>query len=179
VADLALFAAILTALIGGAWLFTRIRGIKAHHTETFPLDADEKLLFEDVAADFYVVPVLGQALVMSFARMGRAHVLVTNHRIIVGQKVLLGRKHMVTDVILLTLVAGAKEDLNKMTGGQFTLGYRLRLGAPDKITVAVDGKKPYLRITLSDVASSANVEHCRLYTEKAAEAHAKILPLAG
>ena len=175
--DIALFAAFLLALIAGAWLFTRLKGIQAQYTETFALGPEEKTLLEDLAADFYAVPALGQAAFMSFARMGRAHVLLTNRRIIIGQKVLFGKKHMVTDVIHWAPNPGVRDEFDKMSGGLFTRGYTSRLGAPDKTSVEMDGKKPYLRIILSDVASSANVDHCRLYTESAAEARAKIVSL--
>ena len=176
--DIALFAAFLLALIAGAWLFTRLKGIQAQYTETFALGPEEKTLPEDLAADFYVVPALGLAAFMSFARMGRAHVLLTNRRMIIGQKVLFGKKHMVTDVIHWAPNPDVRDELDKMTGGLFTRGYTSRLSAPDKTSVEMDGKKPYLRIILSDVASSANVDHCRLYTERAAEARAKIASLA-
>ena len=176
--DIALFAAFLLALIGGAWLFTRLRGVQAQYTETFALGADEKTLLEDLAADFHTVPALGQAAVMSFARMGRAHVLLTNRRVIIGQKVLFGKKHMITDVIHWAPKPHVRDEFDKMTGGLFTRGYTSRLSAPDKISVEMDGKKPYLRIILSDVASSSNVDHCRLYTEGAAEARARIASLA-
>jgi len=176
--DIALFAAFLLALIGGAWLFARLKGIQARYTETFALGVHEKALLEDLAADFYTVPAVGQAAVMSFARMGRAHVLLTNRRMIIGQKVLFGKKHMVTDVIHWAPNPDVRDELDKMTGGLFTRGYASRLSAPDKASVEMDGEKSYLRIILSDVASSANVDHCRLYTERAAEAQAKIASLA-
>lgn len=166
---LLIFVGVLAAIVAVAMVVNRARGAKAHYLDAWQPEPGERPRFEDPAADFYAVPRLGQAKVMSFARMHRTHAVLTDTRLVIGKKALMSKRYMITHVIHLDRGEAAATELAQLTGGQFTKGFITYCARPDRMSVVADGEKAYLRIVPEPTASAATIEHCRLYTDHAAE----------
>ena len=168
-AALLIFVGALVVIVGGAIVVNRVRGVRAHYIEDWSPEPGEERLLDDPRADFYVVPRLGQAKVMTFARLRRTHAVLTDTRLVIAQKAAMSRRHMITHMLLLHGDGGAEAaELARMTGGQFTKGYIVMSARQEHMTVEADGEKRYLRIVPEPTASATNVEHCRLYSDMAA-----------
>lgn len=184
VAVIALLAFIgaLAAIVVGAVVVNRVRGVRAQYLDAWTPDPGEERLLEDPGADFSLIPRLGQARVMTFARRRRTHAVLTATRLVIAQRALMSRRYMITHVLLLHAGSGdagaeaeaEAAELEHRTGGQFTRGYVVMSTSPDRITVEADGAKAYLRIVPEPTASATNVEHCRLYSDMAALFHARL-----
>ena len=160
-----IFLIVVPTFILGAIIFNKIKGVKAHYLDVFAADSGEEVLHREAGADFHMVTKLGRAQVMSFARLRRAELVVTNRRIVVGQKVLFGKRYMITHVIWLDSGATIQSELDKMTGGQYSLGYVNYLAKRAAVTSEIDGKKPYVKFIPDATASATNIEHLRLYVD--------------
>lgn len=160
------FAGALVAIAVLAIVVNRVRGGRAHYLDAWAPEAGERVLLEDRAADFYVVPRLGQARKMSFARLHRTHAVLTDTRIVIATRALLSRRYMITHMVHL---GGdpAPAELGRMSGGLYSTGYAVVSARPSEMTLE-DGAKPYLRIVPEQTASGAMIEHCRLYSDDAA-----------
>lgn len=156
--------------IGGIFLVAivvnKIKGVKAQYIDAWQRDIDEQIRFEDKAADFHPVTILGRAGIMSFARLKRTHAIVTTKRIVIAQKVFLGKRYMITHMLYLNKDVAPADELSKLSGGLYSKGYQVWLTPPDKFTVETDGKKPYLKIIPDNSSSATNIEHCRLYSDE-------------
>lgn len=162
-----IFLAALAGIVIVAVVVNKIKGAKALYIETGTLVAGEALRFEDKDADFYTVTVLGQAKLMTFGRLARAHALITNQRIIIGQKTLFGGKYMITNMFYYDAASAPAGVLDELMGGQLSLGYLVRLIDRTNSSQEIDGEKRYVKIIPQATASATNVAHCRLYTEHA------------
>jgi hypothetical protein len=163
--SLLIFFGIIIGFVLGAMLINKIKGVKAHYLDAFHPEAGEAEKLRETGTDFYVVSVLGQARVMSFARLRRGEVLVTNKRIVVGQKVLLGKRYMITHEILLDTAGDEGSQLDKLTGGLYAKGYVSYLAQRQNVSSELDGKKPYLKFIPDSTGSATNIEHLRLYVD--------------
>lgn len=163
------FVGALAAIVLFAVVVTRVRGGRAHYLEDWSPDPGERVLVEDRRADFYVVPRLGQAKVMSFARMHRSRAVLTDRRLVVATRALLSRRYMITHMIFLDGAADPPAELGRLSGGLYSVGYQVMSAGPARMTVEEDGAKTYLRIVPEPTASGTNVEHCRLYSDQAAD----------
>jgi hypothetical protein len=144
----------------------RIRGARAHYLETWAPEGGERILAEDRAADFAVVGRLGQAKVMTFARLRRTHAVITTSRIVIAVRALASKRHMITHVILLHGDdPPSDDDLRRVDGGLTTAGYITIAARPSGMTAEQDGARRYLRIVPEPTASAAMIEHCRLYCD--------------
>ncbi|NCS94440.1 MAG: hypothetical protein GW761_11625 [Leptospira sp.] len=156
-----------------AILINKIRGIKASYIDSLELSEDEPIIWQDVLADFHIVTKMGQAMFMSFSRMRRAKIIITDQRIIVGQKVFLGKKYLITHMLYFSADPKMKKDLDSrteealdsITAGQYSLGYLVYLVDKNQFSAEMDGKKCYLKIIPVSTKSSTNLEHCRLYSD--------------
>ncbi|MCE9598887.1 MAG: hypothetical protein K8S54_13050 [Spirochaetia bacterium] len=90
-----IFAVCLLLIVIIAKVVNSVTGTKAHYIEDFVPESGESVRWRDDKADSYLVPVFGRALVNSYARMKRFTVILTNRRIIVGQKALFVSKRMI------------------------------------------------------------------------------------
>ncbi len=86
-----IFLGMLAALVALAFGVSRITGARSRYIEDWKPDEGEHLRFEDRQADIYVVPKLGQARFTTYARLRRGFVLVTNRRIVAGQRALFSK----------------------------------------------------------------------------------------
>jgi hypothetical protein len=161
------FIGALVAIVGVAVVVNRTRGVRAQYLDAWTPAPSEDRLLDDPAADFYVVPRLGRAKVMTFARRRRTHAVLTDTRIVIASRALPSKRHMITHMLLLTAGDADGAELDRLTGGQFTKGYVVMAARPERMTVEADGSKAYLRIVPEPTASSTNVDHCRLYSDMA------------
>lgn len=161
------FVGVLVAIVVVGFVVSRVRGGRAHYLDAWSPEAGERTLVDDPAADFYVVPRMGQARKMSFARMHRTHAVLTDRRLIVAVKVLFGRRHMITHMVLLQAADAPPGTADRLSGGLLDTGYIVLVASPAGMRTERDGDKPYLRIDPDSTASSATIEHCRLYSDLA------------
>ena len=161
------FAGALAAIVVLGFVVSRVRGGRAHYLDGWSPAPGERTLIEDRAADFYVVPRLGQARRMSFARLHRTHVVMTDVRMIIATRALLSKRYMITHMVHL-VGDDAPAELGQLSGGLYSTGYTVVSARPSDMTVEDDGGKPYLRIVPEQTASGAMIEHCRLYSDDAA-----------
>ncbi len=160
-----IFLIAIAAFILGAMLINKIKGVKAQYLDAFTPESGEQIVHREAGADFHMVTKLGRAQVMSFARLRRAELILTNRRIVVGQKVLFGKRYMITHVLWLDSGSTVQSELDKMTGGQYSLGYVNYLAKRSAVTSELDGKKPYVKFIPDATASATNIEHLRIYVD--------------
>lgn len=172
----ALYAvAAFVAVVAVGAVVSRRRGARVHYLDAWTPAEGEQRLLEDPAADVYVVPRLGQAKVMSFARRGRTRAVVTDRALIVGMKAAFSKRHIITHVVHLSRDGMPDADLGKLSGGLYSTGYISLSAQPAGITTSIDGSKPYVRIAPDPTASGANIEHLRLYTDDAERMRAALV----
>ena len=162
------FVGALVAIVVIAVVVNRVRGARAHYLDAWTEGPGERRLIEDRAADFAVVSRMGQAKVMSFPRLRRTHAVMTTARIVVATRALASRRYMITHVVHLGGDEDPPAELGKLDGGLTTTGYVVIAARPSDLTLERDGDKQYLRIVPEPTTSSANIEHCRLYSDDAA-----------
>ncbi len=109
---------------------------------------------------------MGQAALMSFSRLKRTHAILTNKRLIIGQRVFFGVRHMITHMLYLDGNAAPADELNKLSAGLYSKGYQVWLTPRENFSAAMDSKKPYLKIIPDKTESTINIEHCRLYSDQ-------------
>jgi hypothetical protein len=161
------FVGALVAIVLTGIVVSRVRGARAHYLDAWTPGPGERRLLEDAGADFYVVPRLGQAKVMSFARRHRTHAVLTDTRLVIATRALMSRRYMITHMVHLDRDADPPTELGRLSGGLYTTGYIVKSARPSDMTVEDAGGRPYLRIVPEPTASGTNVEHCRLYSENA------------
>jgi hypothetical protein len=151
------------ALIG--WIVSKVTGSRAYFIEDWAFAEGETVLWRDDQADSYLIPKQGQAVVMSFARMRRGAVVVTNQRILIGALPLSGKKHMVQSVLYPTKAPGS----DRLGGGLLSVGYQTLVFDPGSLDVHEKDAKPYVDLTpASGETSSTNLQTIRIFTDDAA-----------
>ena len=162
------FVGVLVAIALVAIVVNRRRGVRAHYLDAWAPGPGERRLLEDPLADFYVVARMGQAKVMSFARLRRTHAVLTNTRIVIATRALLSKRYMITHMVHLGGDDAPPPELDQLSGGLYTTGYSVVAARPSDMTVEDDGGRPYVRIIPESTASGAMIDHCRLYSDDAA-----------
>jgi hypothetical protein len=66
-----LFVAALAAIVLVGWIVSKAKGSKAYFIESWQFDDGETVLWRDDDADVAIIPKLGQAAVMTPARLHR------------------------------------------------------------------------------------------------------------
>jgi len=161
-----LFIGALVAIVLCAMIVNRLTGTKALYLETLQLESGEREIWRDARADFAVVPRLGQAVSMSFARMRRHTVLWTDRRIIVSQKPLFSSKHMITHQIHFTVAADsdAPAAAREVFGGFYGRGFET-IEAEDKSFGQVN-RKDCVRIKPTPASGAKlNLEEMLIFTD--------------
>jgi hypothetical protein len=164
-----LFVAALCAIVLVGWIISKATGSKAFFIEGWRYDEGETILWRDDAADVLVIPKLGQAKVMTPARLHRWPVVVTSSRVIIGNKTLTG-KGMVKYVLYPN--AAPDEQSSHLDGGLLTRGYSTVVIQPDAGLdhLVGDTKHPYVTLTpVEGERSSTNLSEFRIYTDRGAE----------
>jgi hypothetical protein len=163
-----IFVGFLAALVLVAFVVSRITGARPHFLEDWKPEPGESILFEDREADTYLVPALGQARFVSYARPRRGFVLVTSRRILAGTRPLFSKRLMIQHVIYVGEAPGP--EAGSLGGGLLTKGYQTLVVERDAIQRLVQDVKPYVLLTpASAAASSFNLQAIRIYTDAAAD----------
>ena len=135
------FVAVLVVIVAIGVAINRLRGGRAHYLDAWTPAAGERTLWEDREADFHVVPRLGQARRMSFARMRRTHAVLTDVRIIVATRALLSRRYMITHMIHLAGRDDGPPELAMLSGGLYSTGYIVLSARPAPMTLEDGGAR--------------------------------------
>jgi hypothetical protein len=158
------FVACLAGIVLFGFVISKLNGTKSQYLETFPLEASERVLWEDLAADSYLL-LSARALRVSYRRWNRNAVRVTNTRIISGSKGLFGPKHVILHV-LYPSDRRYPEEANTLTGGFFKFGYKvLVFERASAQPLSKDGKAFFELILSPSVGSSANAASFRIYSD--------------
>ena len=161
------FLAALAAIVFIAVIVSSLTGARSQYIEDWKPDAGERILYEDREADIYPVGKLGEATFTTYGRWRRGFVIVTNRRIIAGQRILFGRKSVIQQMLYPEAVRAPGSE--KIGGGLLTRGYQTLLLEPGGIERRTDGKKPFVLLTPSPAAASSfNLAALRIYTDRAA-----------
>jgi hypothetical protein len=162
---LLLFVAACGAIVIIGWIVSKAKGSKAYFIESWQFDDGETILWRDDGADVVVIPKLGQAVSMTPARLHRWPVVVTNSRVIIGNKTLTG-KAMVKYVLYPTFAPDGQS--KHLDGGLLSRGYSTVVIEPEvkRDHLGDDVRHPYISLTPMDgERSSTNVSHIRIYTD--------------
>ena len=160
-----LFVAACGAIAIVGWIVSKAKGSHAFFIESWQFDDGETILWRDDAADVVVIPKLGQAVSMTPARLHRWPVVVTNSRVIIGNKTLTG-KAMVKYVLYPTVAPDGES--KHLDGGLLSRGYSTVVIEPEveRDHLADDVRHPYVSLTPVDgERSSTNISHIRIYTD--------------
>jgi len=158
-----IFIGFLVALVAFAVVRAKASGVSGLLLEDWKPDEGETIVFEDRAVRLLLTPHMGEG---SDLRPG-AFIVVTNKRMLAGQRPLFGRGSMVGFMIYVGRAPGT--DADGVTGGLFQRGYKTLVVEP-VVERVVDGKKPYVELTPSpSAASSFNLKAFRIYTGRARE----------
>jgi hypothetical protein len=163
VTSIIIFLGVLAAIALGGWIVSKITGSRAWFIETWPYDAGETIVWREDRADVVTVPKFGQAVSMRPIRAHRWSAVVTNRRVLLGNKTFTG-KQMVKYVLW---PGPAPDDHSKRAdGGLFTVGYSTVVIAPGGLTV----HDAYVALTpLASEPSSVNLSEIRIYTDSASD----------
>jgi hypothetical protein len=164
------FLAALVGLVLFAVVVNRLTGTKATYIEDFQLAPGERELWRDARADFARRPRLGQAVVMSYPRLRRHTVLWTNRRVVISQRVLLGKKHMLTHQIVFEPAASAdaSKAASQFAGGFYGRGFETITALGHSFTQVND--KACVRITPTETSASAlNLAEAYLFSDRLTE----------
>jgi hypothetical protein len=158
------FIAVCSTIVLMAWIVSKITGAHAWYIESWTFNDGEIVVWRDDAADVGLIPKLGQAVVMRPMRYHRWPVVVTNQRIIIGNKTFRGRQ-----MVKYVLYAGASpDDQSKRAGGLFLRGYSTLVIEPGVMHLHLDDawQPPYVAlIPRAAEASSVNLAEIRIYTD--------------
>jgi hypothetical protein len=159
-----LFAAACGAIVIGGWIVSKVKGSHAFYIESWDFADGETILWRDDAADVVIIPKLGQAVSMTPARLHRWPVVVTNSRVIVGNKSLTG-KAMVQYVLYPTFAPDGES--KHLDGGLISRGYSTVVIEPEiERQHLEDARHPYLAlIPVGSERSSTNISRIRIYTD--------------
>jgi len=157
-----LFVAACAAIVAGGWIVSKFTGSRAYFIETWAYDAGETIVWRDDKADVAIIPKMGQAVFMTPLRAHRWPVVVTNRRILIGNKTFSGK-----GMVKYVLYSGtAPDDQSKRAdGGLLTRGYSTLVIEPGVMEVGPE-LPSYVALTPVDLEpSSVNLSEIRIYSD--------------
>ncbi len=158
------FLAACAGIVLVAWIVGKVNGSRAWMLEDWKFSDGETIIWRDDAADVGMIPIAGQAAVMRPVRVHRWCVVVTDRRIIMGNKTLRSGKHVVKYVLYPGAAPGA--DSKRLDGGLFKTGFETLVIQPDFMEAHLDEKHPYVELKPApDERSSVNLAEVRIYTD--------------
>ena len=161
-----IFVAACVGIVALGWIVSKVTGSKATFLDTWAFEPGESVLWRDDRADLVIVPRLGGAVSMRPIRLHRWAVVVTNRRVLLGNRTFGGRR-MVRYV--LEVGAATEADTQRLDGGLLTRGYTA-LAIAANVAPHLDARPPYVALApLPGVPSSANLAELRLYTDRGAD----------
>lgn len=159
-----IFLAVCAGIVLVAWIVTKVNGSHAWMLEDWKFNDGETTIWRDDSADVGMIPKAVKAAVTRPPRVHRWSVVVTNQRIITGNKTLRSGKHMVKYVLYPGAAPGG--DSKRLDGRLFTTGYETLVIQPDVMMPHVDQKHPYIELRPApDETSSVNLSEVRIYTD--------------
>jgi hypothetical protein len=162
--SLLIFLAVCAGIVLVAWIVTKVNGAHAWMLEDWDFNDGETVLWRDDSADVGMIPRAVQAVVTRPVRVHRWCVVVTNQRIIMGNKTLRSGKHMVKYVLYPGAAPGG--DSKRLDGGLFKTGYETLVIQPGVEMPNQDQRQPYVALQPApDETSSVNLAEVRIYTD--------------
>ena len=162
-----IFLGCLAGIVVFGFLYSKLSGAQVHYLEDWKPEEGERVLFEDRRAYTFLLDDADTPALMILPRPKRGFVLVTDRRILAGQKPLFSRRFLIEYMLYPAGPQGDQPDAS--FGGQLKRGYRTLLIEPQRIHRAIGASKPYVDLTPSPATASAfDVEAVRIYTDKAA-----------
>ena len=169
------FLLALAGIVVFAIVVNRLTGTKANYLEALRLEAGERELWRDSAADFGTLPRQGQALKMSFPRLRRHTAVWTTRRLIIAQRALGSAQHLITHQIVFRAPsnssdpdAGAQHAASQFAGGFYGRGFETLLAASHSFARVDD--KDCLRVVLEpDSSAASNLIEVYLFSDRLAE----------
>ena len=161
-----IFIAACAAIVLVGWTVSKITGSHAWYIESWKYNDGESIIWRDDRADVGIIPKLGQAVVMRPMRYHRWPVVVTNQRIIIGNKSFTGKQ-----MVKYVLYPGSSPDAEskRTDGGLFSRGYSTLVIQSGVSHSHLDGKYPYVALTPIDAEpSSINLSQIRIYSDSVA-----------
>jgi hypothetical protein len=161
-----IFLGALAGIVLFSLIVSKVTGAQVHYLDDWKPEDDERVLFEDRQAYTYLLDDADTPALMVLPRPKRGFVMVTDRRILVGQKPLFSRRFLIEYIMYPAGSPGATVDAS--FGGQLKRGYQTLLLEPQRIHRAIGATRPYvdLRPTAA-TASSFDIEAIRIYTDKA------------
>ena len=165
--SLLFFFAFLAGMVLIAWIVSKLTGSHVYYLADWKYDADETILWRDDEADAVTLAKTGQALFMTFPRLHRSNVVVTNKRIIVAKKAAFTKRPLVMSVMWPHPSADGQSD--KLGGGVLTVGYETFAYVADSLELTTNrSKHPCIELKPMDgQASSTNISRFLIFTDKA------------
>ncbi|MES1176194.1 MAG: hypothetical protein ABUL62_17870 [Myxococcales bacterium] len=161
------FIAALAGIVVFAIVVNRLTGTKASYLESLALDADERELWRDSEADFATLPRFGQAMAMSFPRLGRHTAVWTDERVIIAQRALGSERHLITHQIFFDggpAAAAAREAASKFGAGFYGRGFETLLAAKHELTTV--NERACVRLVLgADSSAASNLIEVYVFSE--------------
>jgi len=164
------FAGALLGIVALAIAINHLTGTKANYLEKLQVAPGEKELWRDTQADFALVPRQGRAVIMTYPRLRRHTVVWTDRRVIVSQRALFSRSHMVTHQIYFAAQAGpqANAAATSAFGGFFGRGFETILAA-GRSSGVVDGKACVRIRPSEESAARLNLDEVLIFTDRLAD----------
>lgn len=162
-----IFVGCLCGIVGIALAVKASTGAHAYDLESWKYEPGETVLWQDDAADTFLLAKTGQAVVMTFPRFHRDTVVVTNRRIIVAQKSVFSSKHFLRYIFY----PGQSPDGNTehLGGGAITVGYQSVPYEPGVKTINIENKYPRIELMpLAGHAGSTNLAKLFIYSDRVA-----------
>jgi hypothetical protein len=161
------FLAVPLGFLAIVYIINLVRGVRARYIDDWKPDAGEELLFQDMRADIYIIS-FNRPRYVTYARLRRGAVIVTNCRILCGTRTLFGKKIIFQYI----LYADGRFDTHSesIDGGLLARGYQTFVYLPHAITRVSSDENPYVDLKPSPLErSSVNVECIRIYTDRASD----------
>ena len=158
------------ALLGIALLaiaINHVTGTQANYLEKLEFAPGEKELWRDTQADFAPVPRLGRAAITTYPRLRRHTIVWTSRRVIVSQRALFSRSHIVTHQIYFAAQAGpqANAAAGSAFGGFFGRGFETIIAASRSSGIA-DGKACMRIKPAEDSGDRLNLAEVLIFTDR-------------
>jgi hypothetical protein len=171
VTTLLAFAGVLAGIVLLAFVVSRITGARCHYLDAWTPDPGEHILFDDRKVRIVITLQRrrGNAIYPRKTDLihPRAFTLVTDRRIVAGQRPLFSKRFLIEYMIF----PGDRSDRDarKIGGGVLARGYTSYAIVPGSIRRVANESQPFVELTLStDAASPVILETIRIYTDRAA-----------
>lgn len=167
------FLVVLLGIFGFALLVNLITGTKATYLKDVRWAPGELELWRDTGADFARRPRFGAAVVTSYPRMRRHTIVWTNRRVVVTQRVLFGKKDMLTHQVFFegagnATNADAAEAASDFSGGFYGRGFETIAATGYSFTSVNDRPCASIQPSAASV-DSLNLAEAYIFSDRLAE----------